>query len=133
VVHPKVNIISADILIRGNLTVFVIVINGRCPAREYLEALQENEEKKVWALLKRSATQGKPPPNPERFDQLEGPLYEFKSHQHRLPCFHDGQGRIVITHGFRKKKDRTRRQEIDRAARLRTDYLASKPKQERTK
>lgn len=54
----------------------------------------------------------------------------FKRFQSRLMCFFEepdklGEARrVVLTHGFKKKSDRTPPQEIERAVRLRDAYLA---------
>jgi len=109
------------------MTVLAVVMNETCLAAEYIRNLQEAPRKKVLALLSKTAISGRPPVNKEKFDKLEGPLFEFKSFQDRLPCFFDGQGRIVLTHGFSKKSRRTPREEIERALRLRAEYLESKP------
>ena len=48
--------------------------------------------------------------NPEKFGDLGGGLYEFKSSQIRMPFAYAKNERdlILITHGFFKKKDKTR-------------------------
>lgn len=47
---------------------------------------------------------------------LETGLFEFKSFQVRLPCaYAHERGLLLITHGFYKKRDKTRKQEIERA------------------
>lgn len=47
-------------------------------------------------------------------------LFEFKSFQLRMPFAYakSESGVILITHGFRKKKDRTPKEEIERALRI---------------
>jgi phage-related protein len=132
-VNPKVNIVTAEYVIRGKMNILALVRGGRCLTREYLESLQESDRKKVLALLRTTAKAGSPPGNPEKFSKLETPIYEFKSYQDRFPCFFDGQGRILITHGFRKKKNRTPKEEISRALNLRASYLESKAPQEEPK
>jgi phage-related protein len=126
-VNSKVNILTTEIVIQGRMTVLAVVRNGTCLAVDYLKSLQDPQRKKVLALLSRTASRGSPPPNREKFDKLEGPLNEFKSFQVRFPCFYDGPGRIVITHGFTKKRNRTPKEEIERALRLRAEYLDGKP------
>jgi len=58
--------------------------------------------------------------NQEKFGDLGGGLYEFKSFQIRMPFAYAKNERrlIVITHGFLKKKDKTPKEEIERAWRI---------------
>ena len=117
---------SAEPLIEGQWTILAVVRNGTCLAREYIdERLTTADKTKIWALLARIAEHG-PPKNGQKFNHLTGSLYEFKSFQDRLPCFYDGPGRIVITHGCKKKKDRTPKNEIQRGLTLMTEYLEEK-------
>jgi phage-related protein len=133
-VNPKVNIVTAETVIEGRMTILAIVRGGTCLAIEYIQNLQDPPRKKVLALLSKTAQDGRPPPNREKFDKLAGPLLEFKSYQDRLPCFYDGPARIVITHGFQKKKNRTPKEQIERALRLRAEYQESEqPQRERKK
>lgn len=72
---------------------------------------------------------------PERFfkhlDGTDG-IYEMRvkvgSDIYRIFCFFD-QGRLIILlNGFQKKKDKTPRQEIVRAERLKKEYYENKIK-----
>lgn len=66
--------------------------------------------------------------NDQKFGDLGGGLYEFKSFQIRMPFAYAGErGWILITHGFLKKKDRTPKEEIERA------WRTFKEDQEQTK
>lgn len=58
--------------------------------------------------------------NPEKFGDLGGGLYEFKSFQIRMPFAYakTERGLILITHGFIKKKNKTPKDEIARAWRI---------------
>ena len=57
-------------------------------------------------------------------------LYEFRirweSNIYRLLCFFARGNKVVITHGFAKKAQKTPQREIQRAERLRRDYFARK-------
>jgi len=105
-VNRKVNITTADVLIEGSWTVLAIVSNGESLFREYMSTLPDKDRKKVWALIERTSAHG-PPSNLEKYRQLNADVQELKSHHVRLPCFFDGAGRIVITHGWTKKKNET--------------------------
>jgi hypothetical protein len=58
--------------------------------------------------------------NPEKFGDLGGGLFEFKSFQIRMPFAYakNERGVIVVTHGFFKNKPRTPKEEIARAWRI---------------
>ena len=58
--------------------------------------------------------------NPEKFGDLGGGLFEFKSFQIRMPFAYakNERGLILITHGFVKKKDKTPKEELTRAWRI---------------
>ena len=54
--------------------------------------------------------------------EVGGDIWEFKRHQVRIMCFQVGR-RMVLTHGFRKKENRTPRRQIERAERIRAEHL----------
>lgn len=94
------------------------------PARDFVEALGASDLAKVLNLFQRLADHGRIE-NGQKFKRLDGPIWEFKSHQIRIPCFQDGSA-WVLTHGFIKKSDSAPRAEIDRAHRIRSEDLARK-------
>lgn len=114
---------KARVLIQRTWSVCALEVESTCPAEEYINQLQEPDRKKLLALLKFTADNG-PPKNPEKFHKVEGALFEFKSFQDRLLCFFQPYRVIIVTHGFRKKKDRIPPGDIDRAERLRREFLA---------
>lgn len=94
---------------------------------EFIEQLEQYEQAKLLSLLEHTADYG-PLRNAEKFKKLEGEIWEFKSYQVRLLCFFD-KGRIIITtHGFKKKRDKTPKREIEKAERMREEYLERKNK-----
>lgn len=120
---------EARLLYRGRVwTLYLLAEGTREFAREFVDGELTTEQRaQVINLLKRVADEGLPS-NPARYRVLQGHanLAEFKRSQVRLLCFFDGPGRIVLTHGFKKKTDRTPREEIERALRLRDAYLWDK-------
>lgn len=105
---------------------------GECPVRAFIEGLQPRDRKRLVALLDFSANHG-PPRNPEKCKKIEGTdaLFEFKSFQDRVPWFYDGKesdgrGRIVMTHGFKKKGGPIRAAELKRAEDIREAYYRGK-------
>lgn len=120
--------IESEIIYRGRcFTISGITVNGRCFAQEFIEDLDEPDKKKFIALLQKSADEG-PPKNREKFNHLEDKLYEFKSYQARVICFFEKDKLILLTHGFRKKKDKTPKEEIKRAKMLMEQYQSRRMK-----
>jgi hypothetical protein len=110
--------------------------DGTSLADAFIKGLDNSDRLKLLALLKRAADMG--PMNihdGEKFKKLDGTLFEFKVFQIRMPCFYDGR-KVILTHGFTKKKDKTPPAEIERAARIQKEYREadadpSKPKKKR--
>lgn len=118
---------KAETLYRGRIfTIAAISQSGKCPARTFIAGLEASAQKKVLALLERTANHGLPG-NDQRFKRLQNcDLYEFKSHRVRLLCFFEGRELIILTHGFEKKQDKTPHGEIERAERLQKEYFAGR-------
>lgn len=123
-------------LIPGVWSIDLIADGGHEFVREFLDELEVKrpaEYRKMLNLLITTAQHG-PPHNEEKFKTfpgVPGQLAEFKAHQVRIPCFFDGEKRIVVTHGFIKKKTRTEPEEIQRALFLRDAYQMAKKTRER--
>lgn len=96
--------------------------NGDCPAWDYVEALPEAEQIPIITLIQHIATIGSTA-NPKKFSQLHGGakgLLELRSYQHRIFSFYggndpDGRPTVIMTNGYRKKKQETSPAEIARA------------------
>ena len=70
----------------------------------------------------------------EQFKKLQGDFFEFKAFQLRLPCYFAPGRRVVVTHGFKKKKDSMPKQELIRAKSIKAQYegiVVSQQKQKR--
>jgi phage-related protein len=93
--------------------------NDSCPGCEFFDQLGLSDQAKLMALFKIAGDHGKFH-NPEKFGDLGGGLYEFKSFQIRMPFAYarSERGLILITHGFIKKKDKASKEEIARAWRI---------------
>jgi len=116
----------ADVIRSGTWDVLGLVKSGRCLAYRFFDDLVDvRERKRVLALWDRTAAQG-PPRNREKSNKLTDDIFELKAYQTRFPYFYDGAKRIVLTHGVTKKKDRMDPDEIERAVRLRNEYLIAK-------
>jgi hypothetical protein len=101
--------------------------DGSSLAHGFIDGLPAPDRNKLLALLKRAADMGPMNINDgEKFKKLEGLLFEFKVFQIRMPCFYKGRS-LVLTHGFKKKKDHTPPSEIERALRIMKECSDLKP------
>jgi len=93
--------------------------DGAFPAEEFFDQLPNADKAKMDSLFRILGENGKHS-NPEKFGDLGGGLYEFKSFQIRMPFAYakNERGLILITHGFRKQKDKAPPSEIARARRI---------------
>ncbi|MGA2267478.1 MAG: type II toxin-antitoxin system RelE/ParE family toxin [Bryobacteraceae bacterium] len=89
-------------------------------AQFYRTELDDLERAKMNTLFKYIGDHGRIT-NQEKFRKLQGELWEFKSHQVRMPCYYLPGRLLVITHGFRKKGNSTPPEEIARAGRIRQE------------
>ena len=103
-----------------------MLANGESPARDFVEALSDGERAKVLALFRLLGDTGRIK-NVQKFKKIEGsspPLWEFKSFQVRMPCFFMPGQRVVVTHGFKKKKDKIPASEVAKAQRIRDEHAS---------
>lgn len=92
---------------------------GAYPAEEFFDQLPKGEQAKLDSLFRILGDLGKHN-NDQKFGDLGDGLYEFKSFQTRMPFAYaeNERGLILITHGFRKKRQRTPPAEIERAKKI---------------
>lgn len=93
--------------------------DGRCKAEDFLKALEKTHFIKLLVTM-RKVDANTAFRHPERFKKLDGSVFEFKSHLHRLFCFRTDRG-FVCTDGIKKQKStRTKASDkaIENAARL---------------
>ncbi len=103
--------------------------NGKKLADEFLEDLDDRVKVQFQALFKELLNSDNGIiPNIQKMEKLKGgnKIWELKAKIHgvgnfRIFCFKKGPT-WFLTHGFSKKKERTRREEIDRAVRIRSGY-----------
>ena len=89
------------------------------PASEFYDGLSLLNKAKLMALFRIAADHGAFY-NDQKFGDLKNGLFEFKSDQIRMPFAYakNERGRILITHGFIKKKNKAPKEEITRAWRI---------------
>ena len=91
------------------------------PAREFVENLSVAEKAKIAQLFRKMADLGKLP-NREQFKSVRGGICEFKKHQIRVFCFRKDD-RWIPTNGYKKKRNKLARAEVDRAERIMREHL----------
>lgn len=103
---------------------FYVSESGDSPAEDWLEAQAESRQQKFAALFAWMGDQGKIW-NERKFKHLEGSdqIFEFKSDEGRVLCFFMIGKRLILTHGFTKKGDKTPKGEIERAEVIKKDFL----------
>jgi phage-related protein len=102
----------------------VMLENRSCPATEFLGSLGVKGfarlEKIFKMFVKRKADGGHL--SQEKFKQVEDTdFYEFRDADVRILCFFES-GRLLLTHGFRKRGQRTPKRELERARSLKKVY-----------
>src|SRR5437868_3592521 len=99
--------------------------DGSSPAEDWLESQPMKMQQKFAALFAMLGDVGKIF-NEQKFKHLTGTdqLFEFKADQGRVLCFFFIGKRVILTHGFLKKKDKTPKGEIERAEKLKADFTA---------
>lgn len=118
--------ITAKEIYKGKIyTIFAIYEGEKCFVREFIDKFKEEDKKKVLKLLQRSADVGIPK-NKEKFKKLSERIWEFKSYQVRILCTLEGNKIILLIDGFIKKKNKTPKNEIERAKNLLKRYWEHK-------
>ena len=103
---------------------FYVSLGGEAPAEDWLEGQTDSKQSKFAALFAWMGDQGKIW-NERKFKHVTGSdqIFEFKSDDGRVLCFFLIGKRLVLTHGFSKKGDKTPKGEIERAEAIKKDFL----------
>ena len=114
---------DSNIVVRGNQRTieYAICANGSMPAKEFVEGLSEPDQTKLLVLFRRMAEKGNVP-NRQQFKPVEDKIFEFKKQQMRVFCFRKDD-RWLLTNGYKKKRDKLDRSEIDRAQRIMQEHM----------
>ena len=125
---------SQSVLLSGRkITIeFAVRAGGDMPAKEFYDSLDARDKRKLNPPMVRLAEDGRVE-NEEHFGKLQDDIWEFKAFQVRMPGFFLKGGRFILTHGFKKKKDRTPKSEIVRAETIRSEHIARESAQQRKK
>lgn len=103
--------------------------DGSSAAEEWLELQSPKMQQKFAALFMMLGNVGRIY-NEQKFKHLAGTdqLFEFKADQGRVLCFFFVGKRVILTHGFLKKSDKTPKGEIERAEKIKADFTARSKK-----
>ena len=100
--------------------------NGEVPVEKFLEDVNPKMRAKIYGLLEILQEKGNRLREPYS-KQLEDGIFElrckFGNDITRILYFFYYEGRIVLTHGFIKKTQRTPAGEIEKAKKYRRDYI----------
>src|SRR5436190_24171086 len=101
---------------------FYVKHSGEALAEAWLESQSEAMQAKFAALFAWMGEHGRIA-NERKFKHLTGSdqIFEFKADDGRILCFFFFGKRIILTHGFRKKGDKTPKGEIARAEALKQE------------
>jgi hypothetical protein len=95
--------------------------NDRCETDDYLETLDEKIYMKIFAIMTNLADLGEIK-NKTKFQPLRNGIWEFKAKKARVFCF-NYQKYVICTHGADKPKPKRLEVEIDKAMRIRQQFL----------
>lgn len=94
---------------------------GKSISLEYLESLDDEEQIKLFELLKLMGNTGIIK-NKTKFRNEGDKIYAFKPQPHRFLCFFFEGKKIIVTNGFHKKTDKLPKNEKERALKIKSDY-----------
>jgi hypothetical protein len=101
---------------------FAIRADGSVPGLDFFNQVEERWEARLLVLFKLLGDTGRIN-SQEQFRKFAGDFFEFKAFQNRMPCYYRADKRVVITHGFIKKKEGAApKQEANRAELIREEY-----------
>lgn len=102
---------------------FYVRQSGEALAEDWLETQSDALQAKFAALFAWMGDQGRIS-NERKFKHLtdSDQIFEFKADDGRILCFFFYGRRIILTHGFRKKGDKTPKGEIGRAEALKREF-----------
>ena len=96
-----------------------------CEICDFLDGQSESDRQKLRVLFERLGDAGRIS-NREKFKKVRGDIWAFKSFQIRIFCFFTKDRRVILLYGLKKKTDKYKPREIDRADQLRDIWLASR-------
>lgn len=118
--------IEINQLVEGScFTICEVVVNGRLLVRKYMDSLTPEDFRGIIGRIEWIAEKGDPK-NEKKFRHLEDKIFEIKYNKVRIFCFYCDRRLILLTHGVKKQKRKTDREDIERAQRIRSIFLNSR-------
>lgn len=102
---------------------FYVRLSGETLAEDWLESMPKSIQQKFAALFAWIGNHGRIR-NETKFKHLTGTeqIFEFKANDNRILCFFFIGKRLILTHGFKKKSDKTPKNEIEMAEKLKVEF-----------
>lgn len=94
---------------------------GKSISLDYLESLEEEEQAKLFQLMKLIGNIGIIK-DKTKFRNEGDKIYAFKPQPHRFLCFFFEGQKIIVTNGFHKKTDKLPPNEKEKALKIKNDY-----------
>ncbi len=96
---------------------------GKALVIDWIDELPDKLQVKLAALFTRLGDHGTIY-NERKFKHLSGTnqIFEFKADDARVLCFFFFGKRVILTHGFKKKGQKTPKREIERAENIKHDF-----------
>jgi Phage derived protein Gp49-like (DUF891) len=96
--------------------------DGSVPGLAFYNQLEGRWKARLLVLFKLIGDTGRVS-SKEQFRKFADGFFEFKAFQNRMPCYFRSDKRIVVTHGFIKKKEGAAPvQEVERARTIQKEY-----------
>jgi hypothetical protein len=114
----------SNVAYRGGRFTIVYAIRGdeSIPALDFFDGLDRQWQARFLTLYTRLGDTGRIN-NTDQFSKFGDDFWEFKAFRYRMPCYYREGRKVVITHGFIKKKEgRAPEQEKRRAEDIQAEY-----------
>ncbi len=103
---------------------FYLNAKGKMPSKEQVEKLPSLIKVKLAALVRLIAEEGQIYDEHKfRIISRKERIYEFKPMQYRFFNFFFDSRKIIITNGYRKRSQKVDRKELNRAIKMKRDYI----------
>lgn len=98
-----------------------LIKNGKSTIRPFIEGLETSERNSLLRLIEEFGKRDMK--NTEKFRHEGDGIFAIKSGQIRIYCFFDSGNLMLLTNGLKKKQNRVRREDVEKASNLRDYYM----------
>ncbi len=126
--ESKCKRLGIELFENGSHHYLYMIVFRNYSVRDYLQELKGFDIARHDQLLARihRIAISRRPWRKELFNWLSDDIYEIKSHKDRVACFFEEGNSIIMTHGFKKQKQKAPPAEIKKAIEIRKEYLVRK-------